>query len=250
MVDPARLGDSAQPCSPRRVPILSLCPAEHSTFAPLRAGPAQPALLVQPKGRCSSQAKARGTGDTWGKPAATISCSGHEEQINSSPAGCREGAAAPRMAPSHISSQLAACPMKSLVPLPPGVHLPFSSDVLMINTLVYPQSLPILSSAFTTPNFLKASQGALKEDHSSLQALSCSISGCVFCTQAPQSFCSWNLLWWQLGACRVGWEQAHMKKGFSMSQNCPIPSYSLQSPWVLGQAEVFPAGAAWRLALS
>lgn len=54
----------------------------------------------------------------------------------------------------------------------------------------------------------------------------------------------------QAGSLQTGLEQAHMKKGFSMSQNCPIPSYSLQSPWVLGQAEVFPAGAARRLALS
>lgn len=49
------------------------------------------------------------------------------------------------MAPSHTPSQLAACPMKNLVSLPPGVHLPFSSDVLMINTIglstvpAYPQ---------------------------------------------------------------------------------------------------------------
>lgn len=111
------------------------------------------------------------------------------------------------MTPSHILRQLAACTMKSLVSLPPGVHLPFSSDVLMINTSVYPQSLPILSSAFTVPNFLQASQGALKEDHSSLQALSCSISGCVFCTQAPQSFHSWNLPLCKLGACRLGWSR-------------------------------------------
>lgn len=47
----------------------------------------------------------------------------------------------------------------------------------------------------------------------------------------------------------MGWQQAYMKKS-SMSQNCPIPPSSLQSPWVLGQAEVFPAGAAQRLALS
>lgn len=46
----------------------------------------------------------------------------------------------------------------------------------MINTLGYPQSLPIPSSAFTVPNSVKASQGGLKEDHSSLQALSCSTS--------------------------------------------------------------------------
>ena len=50
-----------------------------------------------------------GTRDTWGKLAEMTSCSGHEEQKNSSPVGCREGAAAPEMAPSHIPSWLAHC---------------------------------------------------------------------------------------------------------------------------------------------
>lgn len=141
-----------------------------------------------------------GTRDTWGKPAKMTSCSGHEEQTNSSPVGCREGAAAPEMAPSHIPSWLAHCLSNGVLTslcLPVFTSL-FLQIALMINTLGYPQSLPIRSSAFTVPNSVKASQGGLKEDHSSLQALSCSTSsvglsnGWVrFCTPAPQSFCIW-----------------------------------------------------------
>lgn len=121
----------------------------------------------------------------------------------------------------------------------------------MINTSGYPHSLPIHSSAFTVPNFLKASQGgSLLPASLVLQHLFLGCNSWV-CFLYPESsvLCSWNLPQCQLGTCRVGWQQAYMKKS-SMSQNCPIPPSSLQSPWVLGQAEVFPAGAAQRLALS
>lgn len=112
-----------------------------------------------------------GTEDTWGKLAGMTSHSGLEEQMNSSPVST----AASEMAPSQIPSWLAQ---------PSGVFSLcllvltslFIQIVLMINTLSYLQSLPLPSSAFAVPNSMKASQGGLKKNHSSLQALSCSTS--------------------------------------------------------------------------
>lgn len=177
----------------RRVPTLTLRapnPAEHSTFAPLRAGPAQPALLGQPKARCWSQAAQETLGATrsneilqWARRTDKFFTCRLQRRCSSS----QDGSLPHPKPPGCLSREELSAFASRCSP-------PFSADVLMINTSGYPHSLPIHSSAFTVPNFLKASQGALKEDHSSLQASSCSISslgaiaGCVFCTQNPQSF--------------------------------------------------------------